>query len=417
MRQGRSQAPTKIHRRGEEMEISVLQTNLSKALSLAKPLAPSNGSLPATHLFRVSSTQGSGFMKVEATNLEQRLEIYVPAMTTIEGGVCVEAARFKDFISTLGQDRVDLVTSEDPYGQPTLKITCGTGEATILGQREDDFPPSPDLGEVRQASIDPDVLVEAIKRVNIAVTTEQSRPSLTGAQMVCGPDGFELAGADGFRLALQVGKLVEPPVEDFDTIIPKKGLETLARLAVGSGSPVGIELSENGRMVRFQGLTKDNFTFDLSITTINGTFPNFKQLIPTTSNWNFRSTRDSLLSAVNSAAVYAHDSSDIIRFWTEQEEGSEGELVAGQLPVKIWVSAKAQDVGDAKREADCLEVGGLDAKDSGRIAFNTRYMTEFLKTVGGEIEGSFTTPASPGVFRLQGDDSYVQVVMPMFVQW
>ncbi|MXZ45690.1 MAG: hypothetical protein F4Z08_01640 [Chloroflexi bacterium] len=89
---------------------------------------------------------------------------------------------------------------------------------------------------------------------------------------------------------------------------------------------------------------------------------------------------------------------------------SEGE--PGQ-PGRLLVSARAEEIGTNEGEID-----GIVEGDEAKIAFNGRYLTDVLQAVATE-RGALETssPSSPGVFRPVGDDAFVHVVMPMFVQW
>ena len=82
-------------------------------------------------------------------------------------------------------------------------------------------------------------------------------------------------------------------------------------------------------------------------------------------------------------------------------------------PGRLLVTARAEDIGNNEGEIDAI-IEGEEAK----IAFNGRYLHDVLEALDSDrvaIEAS--SPSSPGVLRPVGDDSYVHVVMPMFVQW
>ena len=79
------------------------------------------------------------------------------------------------------------------------------------------------------ARIDPQVLRTAISRVVFAAATEETRPVLTGVKMEISGQQFTLAGADGFRLAVYKGPLLDPALEDAEAIVPAKTLSELQR--------------------------------------------------------------------------------------------------------------------------------------------------------------------------------------------
>ncbi|MBI4313081.1 MAG: DNA polymerase III subunit beta, partial [Chloroflexi bacterium] len=77
------------------------------------------------------------------------------------------------------------------------------------------------------------------------------------------------------------------------------------------------------------------------------------------------------------------------------------------------LSARAEEVGDNLGEVDGVVEGG-----PAKIAFNSKYLVDVLSVLGsGQVALETSSPSSPGVVRPVGDDKYVHVVMPMFVQW
>jgi DNA polymerase-3 subunit beta len=77
------------------------------------------------------------------------------------------------------------------------------------------------------------------------------------------------------------------------------------------------------------------------------------------------------------------------------------------------LAARAEEIGD--------NIGEIDAKIEGeesKIAFNSKYLADVLGVLNTERVALETTgPSSPGVIRPVGDENYIHVVMPMFVQW
>ena len=90
---------------------------------------------------------------------------------------------------------------------------------------------------------------------------------------------------------------------------------------------------------------------------------------------------------------------------------------ADGAPGQLTVTARSESGGDQGGSYE----GRIDALVEGeeaKIAFNSRYLTEVLQALGSDrVTIETTSPSSPGVLRPVGDDDYVHVVMPMFVQW
>ena len=138
---------------------------------------------------------------------------------------------------------------------------------------------------------------------------------------------------------------------------------------------------------------------------LQGAFPNYSQLIPGSYDTRALVDLEEFARATKSASIFARDGSGIIRIIVSG--GGEGD------PGSISVESKAEELGENEGKIDA-KVDGEEAK----IAFNSKYLSDVLEILEEtEVALETTTPSSPGVIRPIGNDSYVHVVMPMFVQW
>ena len=256
------------------------------------------------------------------------------------------------------------------------------------------------------AKIDPQVLRTAIGQVAFAAATEESRPVLTGVKLDMSGDQFTMVAADGFRLALHRGQLMEPVAEPIDVILPARTLNELNRFLGGQEEPVDITVTPAKGQALFR---LENI--ELVSQLMQGTFPSYSQLIP--ESYQTRTVFDlkEFLRAARSTAIFARDGSGIIRLQMTPngEAAPEG---AGQSG-NVIVSARAEEMGDNQDEVDTIIEG-----EESKIAFNSKYLLEVLSVLErGQVALETSTPSSPGVFKPIGSDSYIHVVMPMFVQW
>ena len=256
------------------------------------------------------------------------------------------------------------------------------------------------------ARAEPAGLRGAIARVAFAAATEESRPVLTGVEVKLAEGRFTMAAADGFRLAVQHGALTQSTPEEMSVIIPARTMNELNRLLGDRDEPVDIMLTPQKGQVMFRLQGGD--TVELVSQLLQGTFPNYDQLIP--QSYTTRAILDSqaTLRATRTAAIFARDGSNIIRMHVmpnEDDQASGGRLL---------ISARSEEVGDDQDEVDVAELEG----EEGKIAFNSRYLLDVLSVLDrGQVAIETTTSSSPGVFKPTDSDDYVHVVMPMFVQW
>ena len=382
------------------MKISCFQENLSRGLAVVGRAVANRATLPVTQNVLLSIDQS--MLKLSATNLEVAMTTWIGAMIEEEGSITVPARLLTEFVNSLPNDRIDL---ELDSGSGLLKITSGRSEAHINGTDASEFPPIPTVEDGLAAQIDPVVLKAAIGRVAFAAATEESRPVLTGVEVKLSAGQFTMAAADGFRLAVHHGALLQPVTEEMNVIIPARTLNELNRLLGDQEEPVEMMMTPAKGQVLFR--IRGNDTVEMVSQLLQGAFPNYDQLIP--QGYTTRAILDlpTILRATRTASIFARDGSNIIRMHVIPANG-DGD--GG----KVVVSARSEEVGDNQDEVDVAEIEG----EEGKIAFNSRYLLDVLSVLEkGQVALETTTSSSPGVFKPIDSEDYVHVVMPMFVQW
>ncbi len=376
------------------MRLSCLQENLARGLSVVGRAVASRSTLPITQNVLLSTEQS--MLKISATDLNMAMTTWIGAQVEEEGAITVPARLLSDFVNSLPPERIDMETTSQPVG---LNIKCVSFESNISGSPADDFPPIPAVEGGLAAKIEPDVLREAIGRVSFAAATEDSRPVLTGVKTEISGDRFKFAAADGFRLAVYSGELAEPPSEDLEFLIPARVLNEISRLLGTQQKAVEFMVTPSSNQALFR--VED---VEIVSTLIAGNFPNYNQLIPQSYTTRVVLNSDEFLRATRTAAIFARDGSGIIRL----------QMGAGEedAPGHLTVSSRAEEVGDNQGQLGAA-VEGEDAK----IAFNSKYLTDVLDVLNGEVAMEVSSPSSPGVLKPVEGDDYVHVVMPMFVQW
>ena len=375
------------------MKLSCLQENLNKGLGIIGRAVASRTTLPITQNVLISTDESQ--LKLAATNLEIAITCWIGAKIESEGAITIPARVLTEFVSSLPSDIISLSLKHH-----TLELKCGRYEARINGLDAADFPPIPQVGDGFSTKVKAEDLKQAISQVAFAAATEESRPVLTGVQTEFEGSKLTMAAADGFRLAVHRTTLADPVKEKVAMIIPAKAYHELNRLMGADDQEIEITLNAQKSQVLFK-LKGIEMVSQL----IQGTFPNYSQLIPQTYGTKARIDVAEFLRAIKMAAIFARDGSGIARVIVTPGASVE----AG----KITISARADEIGDNVGEIDALVDG-----EAAKIAFNARYMADVLSVVKqAQVSLEVTTPSNPGVIRPVGVDNYDHVVMPMFVQW
>ncbi len=381
------------------MQLNCLQENLSQGLSIVQPAVATRTTLPITQHVLLASDEGR--LRLSATNLEIAISTWVGGEILEEGAITIPARLLTDFVNSLGRQTIEIATFSPGNG-----VTQGGGitvkgdrvNANINGAAPEEFPPIPTVEDGLSTRISGRMLREAIRQVVLAAAVEDSRPVLTGVHLDIEGSKMTLAAADGFRLAVRTIDLLDPVGEKTSIIVPARTLSQIERLIDGD-DPVDIVVTTQRSQILFR-LKNIEVVSQL----IQGTFPNYSQLIPQERTTRAVIDLGALQRATRTASIFAKDGSGIIRL----------QMVAGAGgPGRLTISSRAEEVGDNTGDIEA-DVEG----DEGKIAFNSRYLSEVLNIIGKDrVVLEMTTSSSPGVIRPLDDDDYIHVVMPMFVQW
>ena len=377
------------------MRLSCLQENFSRGLAVVGRAVATRTTLPITQNVHISTDRSQ--LKLSATNLEIAISTWVGAQIEEEGSVTIPARILTEFVNSIPQDKIDLRSGEQPA---SIDLECARFEAHINGTDAESFPPIPSVESGVVCKVAPKALRDAINHVAFAAATEESRPVLTGIKVEISGDEFTFAAADGFRLAVYTGKLEQPSEEDLSFIIPSRALQEISRLIGSQENSIELTVTPSKSQALFR---LDNI--ELVTQLIEGSFPNYSQLIPKSYDTRAVVSPSEFRRATKAASIFARDGSGIVRInVTGNPDGGIG---------KIAISSKADELGENLGEIDA-KVEGEDA----RIALNNKYLEDVLDVFEeDEIALEITSPSSPGVLKPVSGDQYVHVVMPMFVQW
>jgi DNA polymerase-3 subunit beta len=237
-----------------------------------------------------------------------------------------------------------------------------------------------------------------IDQVVFAAATDESRPILTGVLLQFHQGGLTVAAADGFRLSVSTAETAIDLDETVTVIVPARALSELSRISSDQEDPIELIITPARNQILFH-LTNTDLVSQL----IEGSFPDYKQIIPKTHSTRTVVKTEGLLKAVKVAFLFARDAANIIRFAVVP--GSE--LGPGQM----IVTGNSAEFGDNVSELDASVQG-----DGIEIAFNARYLIDALAVAGtAEVVLETSTPSSPGVLRPLGGDGFLCVIMPMHI--
>lgn len=364
------------------MELTVTQENLTKALGSVGRVASSKTGLPI--LSNILLRTDGNRLLVAATNLEIASTHYVGAKIITPGSITIPARLVSDFISSLPKGTVELKVKD-----AHLTITSGSYTSVINGVVADEFPELPTIDENSsiQYGINATDFKQAVTQTIITSSSDNTRPVLTGVYWHSFEGYLYLAATDGYRLSER--RLIETKSE-VAAIIPSTSLQEVIRTLSDDSDEVEMLFDET--QVRFR-VGESEITSRL----IDGNYPDYRQLIPATSETNIAIQTSEFVRITKIAGLFARESGGSVTLTADKEKQT--------LAVHSIASEYGENTSNTPAEIS----------DDGQVTLNSRYLSEALSVIDGDqVEFRFSGKLAPCVLTKKAADvNYKHIIMPL----
>jgi len=374
------------------MELQIGIDEFSRALYRAQGIVEKKSTMPilASVLLEAIQGEGGGRLRVSAYDLEIGVTGTHPAEVHKAGSVALKHKELYDIIRAL-PERTAVLKRE---ANNRVRITSGAAEFNIVGQPAEDYPPFPRAEKVPLVAIEPTQLLEMIEKTQFAISADETRHNLNGVYFEPMKDGVRMVATDGHRLSLVERILPGDFGLKRGVIVPRKGLFELRRLLSEEGTS-GCELgfTETSGLFRRGDLT-------MVMRLIDGTFPDYMQVIPKEAERTLQIDRPRLLETLKRMSLLSSDrSTNAVKFELNKDA--------------LRVSSQNPDLGDAREDIP-VTYGGTPMQ----IGFNARYLMDVLQVVDTpQVRLELCDELSPGVLKPSAEGApearYTAVVMPM----
>lgn len=305
------------------------------------------------------------------------------------GSIVLPARFFGDIVKRLPDAKMTLEVQDNFQ----TVITSGSSEFTINGLDANNYPRLPEIASDNSLTVPADVLRQLINQTVIAVSTQESRPILTGIHFIVKNGQLTAVATDSHRLAQRILDLPSAAEAAYDVIIPGKSLAELSRTVTDDIDNIEIRFAEN--QVLFV-IGQTNFYSRL----LEGNYPDTSRLIPTSSTTTIEFDAPTLLAAIQRASLLSHASSNnVVRL--SLDTAAQSATIYGNSP----------DVGNVE---EALQFSSLTG-DNLDISFNPDYMKDALQGFGQTtIEVAFTAPLRPFTLVPSADKNhFIQLITPV----
>lgn len=364
------------------MKFTIARGELSDALSSVGRGLSSRSTLPILSGVLVTA-QDSGDIILQATDLEISVKVGTEANVEKAGTAVFPGKLVMDIVRSLPEAAVSIALEDE-----LAVISCEQSSFTVRTLSPEDFPRFPEVEPDAKVSLDPKVLANTTSHVSRAVSRDETRPILTGVLVVMDGPTVKMVATDSYRLSVKEMTLENRSETDVEVVVPGRALTEVSKLAAGSDS-VGMGVSENQVIFEFD---KTSFI----TRRIEGSFPNYKQLIPADIETTVKVSKEDLSQAVKRVALLAQHNSPV-RLTVSDEDQT------------LSLSATTQDIGDASEDIMATVSG-----PAVEIAFNHAFLADGIAVAeGDEVSLEIVSPLKPGVMKAQEDEGFLYLLMPV----
>lgn len=363
------------------MRFSINKSSLQDALAVVMKGVASRSTIPA--LSGVLVTAEKDEIVLQTTDLTLSIQYSAPALIEEEGSVVLPGKFFFDIVKSLPDAAIHLELADD-----IAIITCDAASFSLKTLEREDFPGFPHVDAGQRIAIPFPTFSRMVKKVARVVSKDESRVILSGVLITVDEASLKMVATDSYRLAVTEAAIPDAAPQGFEVVIAGTFLQDIAALPL-SEEDVTIAVAENQIVITYQGTVFINRR-------IEGTFPNYKQLLPQSHQTKAVIETAHLVAAIKRASLLIPPTSPV-RFSLDKDGGV------------VQVSSTSQDVGSVNEVIPC-EIEG----DSMEIAFNYAYALDGLGAVDDEkVAFEAISSAKPGIFTSQNDDNYLYLIMPV----
>lgn len=363
------------------MKISIARSELLDSLSTVSRGLSSRTTLPI--LSGVHMSAEGERVSFQTTDLEVSVKTLCEAKVEESGETVLPGKLLSDIVRSLPEAAV--VIEKEQLG--SARISCEQATFTVKTLSPEDYPKFPEVAPEKSVTIPAEDFSHIVQQVSRSVSRDETRPILTGVLVTIENSVLRMVATDSYRLCVRE-TAVSGLAGDIELVVPGKAMEDVARL-VGPVEQVSLGVAENQVVFSFGD------TLFIS-RRIEGTFPNYRQLIPKDFTTRVVAGKEDLLEAVKRVSLMAQHNSPIRIKVSVQDH-------------TLTLSASAQDVGEAKEDVQ-IEAQGEDLE----IAFSHSYLLDGINTIEGDaIALEMTSPLKPGVLKPAGNDEVIYLLMPV----
>lgn len=302
-----------------------------------------------------------------------------------KGIVALEAKIFYDIIKNMPEGEISIEVDE----KNVTVIKNGKTQFKILGQNGEEFPTLNTIEKEEKYVVNSHIFKNMIRQTKFSVSTDESKPVLTGELIEIKEGYLNIIAIDGFRVSFRRTQ-ISKDFKNAEVVVPAKTLNEIIKILPDKeDSTVNLYFNENYIL----------FELDSCIVVsrlLDGEFLKYEQIFTDDYNTKINIDRLNLLNSLERASLISKDNK--------------------KTPVKLQIKNDERLVITSNTEfGTSYEEVYIDLEGEGlNIAFNPKYLIEALKAIEDEkVSIQFITSLSPCIIKGINTEDYKYLILPL----
>ena len=378
------------------MEIVLNKEDFLNGIKVVKNITSSKGVQPVLSNILIETITSDRVMFI-ATDLNLGISFKLKAEVIQTGKITLSAKTLEEIVNKLPDKPIVLKLDEETN---VVTISCGKSKFELIGINANEYPKVFDdaqsAEEDKEFEIKTGLLNKGIKQTAFSTAQNETGSVLSGVCFNIDSNILEMVATDGNRLT-RARKEINSKGESVIFITPSRTLVEVSRIiSMLKDDTVKFVLKKNKIVFEFE-----NVTFQSRL--IDGTYPKYQQLIPTTNEKTVAIDREELIKAIELVSVMVNERTNIVKFNFENNG--------------LEISTDTPESGSGK---DFLDIEY--SYENLLIAFNYRYVLDSLKNMDSKnVKVEMSTNLSASIFKPEAeneeeDNNYICLIMPVQVR-
>ncbi len=328
-------------------------------------------------------------LELTASNSELIVQTLIPKKEINnfeqEGIVIIQSNNILDIIRKLPEEIINIELVEDNK----ILIYTDKSKYYLNCLNKEDYP----LIKFEEAEtpviLNGDLLKQIINQTSFAISTQESRPLLTGINIKINGNIFDCIATDSYRLAKKTIKL-ETMVNDLiNIVIPGENIKKIIEI-INDDQPVEMHIFNNKIIFKYK-----NIMFKSNL--LNGTYPDITNLIPTEFEIIINANLNDFYNSIDRASLLTPNKDrNTVKMLTSKDN--------------LFVTSLSSEYGKVE---DVITVEKNKSKDI-EISFSSKYMLEALKSFDDlNILILLNSDVKPIIIKSETDETLIQLILPI----